>query len=63
MEQRLTRLEVEVSHLTTILELMQKDVRHCRDALVGAKGAGRALLGVIGLLGAGLGWVAKSWIH
>jgi hypothetical protein len=60
-EQRLTALEVGFSHMADTLTSIESDVREMRDTMIGAKGAGRALLGVIGLLGAVVGWIGKGW--
>ncbi len=60
VQERVGILENEVRNLKSDLAEIKSDVREMRDAMVGAKWAGRALLGVIAILGGMTGWLMRG---
>jgi len=58
-ERELGRLETKIANMEADIQLLQKDVREIRDALVGYKGGWRVLMLIVAA-SAGLGaFIAK----
>lgn len=61
MEGRIAKLETEMRHVLSAVDEIRTDMRTVRDTIVGAKWAGRALVGLVGILGVLGGWALRVW--